>query len=289
MQATILLTGATGRLGQLTAAALNQKAIPWRAFVRRAEAGAKLAATEVAVGDFESDNKLLLAMQGISTVILIAGDDPHQDQQEINVLNAAKKAGVRRIVKLSAQSAGLNPPVSFGRKHIIVEKMIQSSGLAWTFLRPVFFQQSFLMFADSVRKANKIILPAGKGSVAFVSAIDVAECLVETALDASHDGKTYTLTGSESLSFAQAGEIIAAARGKPVRYIAPPAWVARIVLPKVSGMPRWLAMEVIDLLQAISRNEQANPSGDVLKLLGKTPRSFSSFARNNLAAFQAGA
>jgi uncharacterized protein YbjT (DUF2867 family) len=280
----VLLTGATGRMGQLVAAALNAQNIPWRAFARRPEAAFALGAREVTEGDFNQADKVGQAMKGVSQVILISGDDPQQDQLEINVVNAAKLAKVRGIVKLSAQSAGLAPPVSFGRKHILVEQAIRASGLEWTFIRPVFFQQSFLMFADPIRKSNKIILPAGKGSVAFVNAQDVADCLVK-ALAPGHSGKTYTLTGPRSLSFAEAGQIIGSTRGKAVGYIAPPAWVARIVLPKASGMPRWLAMEVIDLLQAISKNAQAPVTGDVTQLLGRAPRSFEGFAKAHIDAF----
>jgi hypothetical protein len=119
-------------------------------------------------GDFHTLSDIDRAVEGVRKVILISGDASDQEAKKINLVMAAKKAGVQRILKLSAQSTGLIPPVSFGKKHIQVEKAIEQSGLQWTFIRPVFFQQSFLI-------------------------------------------------------------------------------IARIVLPKVSGMPRWLAMEVIDL------------------------------------------
>jgi uncharacterized protein YbjT (DUF2867 family) len=286
MSTRILLTGATGRLGKLVAAELNQQDVKWRAFARRADAAKGLGASDVVQGDFHTSADVDKAVENIRTVILIAGDAPDQEVQEINVVNAAKKAGVQHIVKLSAQSAGLAPPVSFGKKHIQVEKAIEQSGMQWTIIRPVFFQQSFLLFADSVRKNNKIILPAGKGSAAFVDARDVAQCLVKVAIQAGHAGKIYTLTGPTSLSFAQAAVDIGVSRNKPVGYIAPPAFVARIVLPKVSGMPRWLALEVIDLLQAISRGAQANVTNDVQELLGKPSRNFKSFVQEHVEAFR---
>jgi uncharacterized protein YbjT (DUF2867 family) len=170
MNTSILLTGATGRLGQLVAKRLNTQGVVWRAFARRQDAAQRLGASDIVVGDFSNAQQLALATQGIETVILISGDDPLQHQQEMNVLQAAKASGVKHIVKLSAQSAGLATPISFGKKHIQVEQAIQTSGLDWTFIRPVFFQQSFLMFADTIRNGNKIILPAGKGAVAFVNA-----------------------------------------------------------------------------------------------------------------------
>jgi uncharacterized protein YbjT (DUF2867 family) len=286
MHTQILLTGATGRLGKLVASELNRQGIAWRAFARRADAARSLGAAEVVQGDFRNTAQVADAVNGVRTVILIAGDAPDQEVQEINVVNAAKNAGVQHIVKLSAQSAGLTPPASFGKKHIQVEKVIEQSGMRWTFIRPVFFQQSFLLFADSIQKNNKIILPAGKGAAAFVDARDVAECLVKVASQDGHAGKIYTLTGPQSLTFAQAAIDIGVSRNKPVGYIAPPAFIARIVLPKVSGMPRWLALEVIDLLQAISRGAQATVTSDVQQLLGKVPRSFSNFAQEHREFFR---
>lgn len=290
MTSTVVMTGATGRLGQLVAASLAISGVAWRAFARRPDAARALGAAEVVAGDFGSASQLDLAMAGMHCVILISGDDPRQDAQEIAVVNAAARAGVRRIVKLSAQSAGLNPPASFGRKHILVEQVIENSaakhGFTWTFVRPVFFQQSFLLFADSVRNSGKIILPGGKGACAFVDARDVADCLVKVATQDGHAGKIYTLTGPQARTFAQAAAVIGTERGKPVGYIAPPAWLAKIVLPKASGMPRWLAMEVIDLLQAIARGGQANVTPDVQMLLGRAPRNFDAFVKDHLEAFR---
>lgn len=290
MTPTLLLTGATGRLGQLVAASLAASGISWRAFARRPDAARALGSAEVVTGDFGSASQLDLAMAGMRCVILISGDDPRQDELEINVVNAAARAGVRRLVKLSAQSAGLDPPASFGRKHILVEQAVAHSasknGMTWTFVRPVFFQQSFLLFAEPVRKSGKIILPGGKGACAFVGARDVADCLVKVATTDGHAGKIYTLTGPQALTFAQAAAAIGAQRGKPVGYIAPPAWLAKIVLPKASGMPRWLAMEVIDLLQAIAKGAQAKVSPDVQVLLGRAPRNFDAFVKDNLDAFR---
>jgi uncharacterized protein YbjT (DUF2867 family) len=286
MPTQLLLTGATGRLGKLVAAELNQQGIAWRAFARRASAANALGASEVVQGDFHKSADVDQAVDSMRTVILIAGDAPDQDVQEINLVNAAVKAGVQHIVKLSAQSAGLSPPASFGKKHILVEKAIEQSGMQWTFIRPVFFQQSFLLFADSIQKNNKIILPAGKGSAAFVDARDVAQCLVKVASESGHAGKIYTLTGPQSISFSQAAVDIGVSRNKPVGYVAPPAFIARLVLPKVSGMPRWLAMEVIDLLQAISQGAQSNVTDDVKQLLGKPPRGFKAFAQEHVEAFR---
>lgn len=290
MTPTHLLTGATGRLGKLVAAGLSGNGTPWRAFARRPEAARALGAADVVAGDFGSASQLDLGLADIECVILISGDDPHQDALETSVVNAAARAGVRRIVKLSAQSAGLSPPASFGRKHILVEKVIEQTaaknGMTWTCVRPVFFQQSFLLFADPVRNSGKIILPGGKGACAFVDARDVADCLVKVATQDGHAGKIYTLTGPQALTFAQAAAVIGTQRGKPVGYIALPAWLAKIVLPKASGMPRWLAMEVIDLLQAIAKGAQASMTPDVQMLLGRAPRNFDAFVSENVGAFK---
>jgi uncharacterized protein YbjT (DUF2867 family) len=115
----------------------------------------------------------------------------------------------------------------------------------------------------------------------------VADCLVKVVSSptTAYSNQIYTLTGPQALSFANAANIIGLQRGKPVGYISPPAWLARIVLPKAAGMPKWLAMEVIDLLQAISKGAQAPTTQDVEKLLGRPPRGFEAFAKEQVSAF----
>jgi uncharacterized protein YbjT (DUF2867 family) len=206
---------------------------------------------------------------------------------EINMVNACRARGVRHVVKLSAQSAGLQPPVSFGRLHVKAEQALRDSGMAWTFLRPVFFTQSLLFFADSI-KSGKLIAATGKGKVAWVDVRDVAEAAAAVLTQpAAHVGKAYTLTGGAAHSFAEVTEMLHAATGKPVKHISPPAWFAKLVLPLASGMPRWQSNMAVELMAAISKGAQQAVSADGATLLAAKPRAVRAFIAENRAAWAA--
>jgi uncharacterized protein YbjT (DUF2867 family) len=186
---------------------------------------------------------------------------------------------------LSAQSAGLQPPVSFGRLHAKAEQALRDSGMAWTFLRPVFFMQSLLFFSDSI-KSGKLIAATGKGKVAWVDVRDVAEVAAAVLMQpAAHAGKAYTLTGGAAHSFAEVTEMLRTVTGRPVKHISPPAWFAKLVLPLASGMPRWQSNMAVELMAAISRGAQQNVSADGAALLTARPRTVQAFIAESRAAW----
>ena len=112
-----------------------------------------------------------------------------------------KQRGRPHVIKLSAQSAGLTPPVSFGTMHREAETAVEQSGLPYTILRPTFFQQSLLLFAEDVAKKKRIIAPVGSGRVAMVDVSDVARTAAAVVCRDDHYNKTYVLTGPSAHSF----------------------------------------------------------------------------------------
>lgn len=283
---TVLLTGATGKVGRLVARDLRAAGICFRALVRRPAAAADLGATELVHGSFTSREALRAAMVGIDGMLLISSDAPNQSELERNVVAAAVAGGVRRLIKLSAQSAGLEPPRSFGRQHRAVEQAIESTSLEWTHLRPTFFQQSFSLFADSIRSSGRLIAPAGRGQAACVDIRDVAAAMVAALREPGHERRTYTLTGPQALSFAEFAVLLSQRLGRRIGYISPPAWLARLLLPVAAGIPRWLATEVVELLQAIAAGAQSRVTPDVETLLRRPARPIAAYLDESVALFR---
>jgi uncharacterized protein YbjT (DUF2867 family) len=285
--AGIVLTGVTGRVGGMIAAQLTAQGVPFAVAARDPARAARLAPAASAwhAADFESPGNLQKAFAHADKLFLIAGDHPQQDQLEINAIEAAGLAGVKHIVKLSAQSAAWQPPRSFGAMHSRAERVLQDSGMQFSMLQPVFFQQSLLRFASGIKHMGKIVLPAGLGACAFVDARDVAEVAVAALSSDAHAGQTYVLTGPSAQTFLQVAALIAAATGRPVDYIGIPADAARAELPKASGMPTWLVDLVVELLEGIAAGNQSAVSGDIEKVLGRRPRTLEAFIAEHAAAF----
>src|SRR6478672_6547694 len=144
----ILITGGTGTSGREIVEAVARTGRPFRVTARdvaRAEPLRKLGA-EVVRGDFTDAASLERAMAGVERVFLNSG--PTEDLVDLqgNVIDAARRAGVRHVVKLSVFGADLPgaPGVRFMRQHVDVERRLRDSGLAWTMLRPTFFMQNLL-------------------------------------------------------------------------------------------------------------------------------------------------
>ena len=280
--ATILVCGATGQVGAAVGRQLDALGADWVGLSRKPSKDARFRQA-----DFADTTSLPGALKGIEVVFLACSDDPHQDALEINMINACRAHGVRHVVKLSAQSAGLQPPVSFGRLHAKAEQALRDSGMTWTFLRPVFFTQSLLFFADSI-KGGKLIAATGKGKVAWVDVRDVAEAAASVLTQpAAHSGQVYTLTGGAAHSFAEVTQMLATATGKPVKHISPPGWFAKLVLPLASGMPRWQSNMAVELMAAISRGAQETVSSDASRFLKQAPRSVKAFVQEGRSAFGA--
>lgn len=279
----IAVLGATGRVGGSVLRQLSAAGQPVRALVR--DPGRLAAECETAVVDLRRPETIGPALDGCERAFLAMADAPDQTDLELAFVRAAKDAGVRRLVKLSAQSAGLDPPVSVGRWHRPVEEAIEGSRIDYTILRPTFFMQTFLQFASDIAAKGKFVAPCKRGKVAFVDVDDVAAVAASVLASGDHAGAILTLTGPEAITFAEAGDRIGAATGRSVKHVAPPRPVARLVMPFVSGMPRWLVAQVIDLLAALDRGAQSTVTPDIETVLGRPASSFADFAERHKADF----
>ena len=149
----ILITGASGNVGTELARILTAEAIPFRAMVRSPEAAQKidaLAGAELVAGDFNDPATIARALTGIDRVFLLTPSSEQAESQQNALVDGARRAGVRHVVKLSQLAADPGSPVRFLRYHAAVEQHIEASGLAYTFLRPNLFMQGLLGFRASI-------------------------------------------------------------------------------------------------------------------------------------------
>ena len=90
-----------------------------------------------------------------------------------NLISGAK--GVKHIVKLSHIRADPQPEITITRLHRDAEKVIEESGIPYTFLRPNIFMQNFInLYGQMIRDADSFSLAAGDGKVSFVDIRDIA-------------------------------------------------------------------------------------------------------------------
>jgi uncharacterized protein YbjT (DUF2867 family) len=287
---TIALIGANGKVGPHVLAQLEASATPVTVIARTPSKVADGApTTTVVAGDLDDVDSLRRGLAGCSTLITIEADDSAMAARSARLTNVAVDAGVKRIVRLSAQSAGVNPPVSFGKFHAVADAALTSSattaGIEVAIARPVFFSQTFRELASTIR-TGKIIMPSGKGRVAFVDVRDVAAVLAALATAESIPSEPVVLTGPSALSFGEAAAVIGTKRGKPVKHLSPPGFIVRKVMPKAAGVPPFVAGLIVELAQAIKQGAQERPTDWVRTLTGHDPRPFSAMVDDHLDEFR---
>src|SRR6266545_6267959 len=207
-QAVILVAGATGHVGSQLVRLLAEGGTPARALIHSPDKAAPIQrlGLETALGDFEQTDTLDAAMAGCDHLFLLSPPSPRQPEQEQHVIDAARRAGVAHVVKLSAPGADPHAPVVFGRWHAQIEQYLAQSGLAHTLLRPGYFMQNFLMSAQPVAEQGVLYGMTGEGRVGYIDARDIAAVAARVLTSPGHQGTSYTLTGPESLSAAEVAE-----------------------------------------------------------------------------------
>jgi len=283
----ILITGATGHTGMEVVRQVTAKGSRVRALVRNPEKADTIAGggVETAGGDLDKPETLAKALAGIEKVFLLSTAEPRQVELQGNLVTAAKRAGVKLIVKMSALGAALDSPVSFARWHAQTEAQIEKSGMAFTHLRPHFFMQNTLMFAAGIAKDGTLHAPMKSGKISLVDTRDIATVAARALTESGHEGKAYDITGPEALSFSQIAERIGAATGKSVRYVDVTPDDARKAMLGM-GMKDWLVDALIALYGVFSAGHAATVTNVVPRVTGVPARSFDLFAKEHAHIFK---
>src|ERR687892_2518672 len=252
-QETILITGATGTLGSEVVKQLSSAtpAVNIKAAVHSAQNVKKVKASdrvETVLIDYNKPETLKEALNQVDKLFLLTPDVPNAHELASNAVIEAKKAGVGHIVKQSVMGADLEADVGTLRLHRQAEKIIEESGIPFTFLRPNEFMQNFVNFhSPSIKNNNAFYLPLEDAKVSLVDVRDIAAVAVKSLTeDDKHKNKTYLITGPEALSYHQVAEILSNTTGRKINYVNISDEEARAAMKEI-GMNDWLIRSVSEL------------------------------------------
>jgi uncharacterized protein YbjT (DUF2867 family) len=280
----VLVTGATGNIGgQLVPRLTAYDELEVSAFVRdEAKAGSlQEAGAKLVLGTFEDAQAVRAAVEGVDTVVLITAPNPNSADQASTVLTAAKEAGVRKIVRVSALKAAVDGPTDNTRQHGRTDNEIQASGLTYTILRPHFFMQNYFMAAQSIMGDGAMYWGMGDGKLGMVDVRDVVDCLEKSVISDEFDNQIFTPTGPESITFQDSAHSLTNALGQQVNYVPVPVEAVKQAIREM-GMGDWFAEVMGDYSRAYSENWGDFTTDDVTRLTGQPARSFDSFANEVL-------
>ncbi|HEY5847441.1 MAG TPA: NmrA family NAD(P)-binding protein [Microlunatus sp.] len=283
----VLVTGATGSVGAHVTTLLRERGTPVCALVRDAHRATEILGegVQLAVGDFEDAGSIRAALTAVDTLFLACGNVADQVEYECRAIDEAARAGVRRIVKLSALGADIGAPVAFWHGHGLIEQHLRASGVPAVMLRPTFSMGNLLGAADQVRHLGALFAPAAAARIAMIHPADVAAVAIVALSDADHEGSTYVLTGPEAITYAQVAADLSAATGQPVGYVDIPTEAAVSGLVQ-AGVPPFAAAEIVKVYETLRDGGQSQTTRTVEAVSGQPARSFSEYARDHAPDFR---
>lgn len=218
---SVVVTGATGHLGRLIVEDLLANGLPADQIVaagRRVERIADLAARGVRVAaiDYGQPETLASAFAGAETLMLVSGSElGHRVEQHRSAIEAARAAGVRRIVYTSAPAADTSPLV-LAPEHKATEDLLRASGLALTILRNNWYTENYAGAVEQAGATGELVASVADGRVASATRADFAAAASVVLRTDGHDGRVYELAGDTAWDHGQLAEAISVITGRPV-------------------------------------------------------------------------
>ena len=288
---TVLLIGGTGFVGDSMRPTLRDGGHALRLLVRNGAQASDLekAGYSTVVGDVTDPDSLARAMQDTDAVInLVAVIREHGQatferlnyQGAVNVVDAARRSGVRRLLHMSALGAGDLPGYPYHYTKWRAENYVKDSGLDWTIFRPsiIFGPSTHYQFisalADVVRKAP-LIPVVGDGNARFqpIHNDDVAGCFLAALSDPTTIGQTYEIAGPEVVTYEQMLDECARALGKHKRKVHVPVALLSPLMGALDALPFAQAPVTPTQLKML-KLDNTTPHNAAPALLNREPRPF---------------
>jgi uncharacterized protein YbjT (DUF2867 family) len=281
---TIVVTGSTGNVGAELIAQLAAAAQPVRAMTRRPNDARVPPGVEVVHGDCDDPESLDVAFRNADRAFLMSAQaigSAEHPTHDLALVDAAKRAGVRYVVKLSVYS-GDEHHDAIGDWHREAEAAVTGSELDWTLLRPGRFMSNALQWAAMIRQSNTVHIPFARRPTAAIAPSDVASVAALALTTGDHRHAVYQLSGPQVLTPIEELAILAEVVGRPLRAVEPTIDEVRAGMSR-AGMPE----PVVDSILAAVRDgkEGADVLPTVGDLLGRPPITFAEWAHDHAELF----
>ncbi len=272
----ILITGATGKPGRVVIDTLIKKMPPNKiaALERDANKAADLKSlgVNIKVGEYDNKQSLDEAMYGIEKVLLISGGNaPNLVEQHTNVVEAAKKAGVKCFAYTGRALKDRATLVSkFMDTHFQTDDIVMASGMNFNLFRNSLYMDS-LPFSLGPNVADSgIHLPVGNGKVAFAMRTDLGEAIANVLMQEGCNNRIYNFTGAEAYSYDDVAAALSEIMGITIKYneVGPAEFVKQLI---GRGVTEKIAHHVLDSMTDIRKGQEDDVTKDMEEALGRKP------------------
>lgn len=237
----IAITGSTGQLGRLVINKIKTKQLAADTIaLARSRGKASDLGVEVREADYARPETLEPALAGVDTLLLISASEVgKRAAQHANVIAAAKKAGVQRIVYTSLLHADTSP-LSLADEHKQTEAAIKESGIPYTLLRNGWYTENYTASVPAALANSAFYGSAGEGRISSAPRADYAEAAAIVLTSTGHAGKVYELAGDQAYTLADLAAEISRQTGRSIPYVNLPESEYAAAL-KRAGLPDGLA------------------------------------------------
>jgi uncharacterized protein YbjT (DUF2867 family) len=275
----VFVTGATGTVGSAVVSHLVGLGVDVVAGVRNPAAADHLPAGARARSfDFHSAPAgLRAALAGTDRLFLMRPPAIADVRTHLfPLIDAARDTGVRQVVFLSLQGVQANRRTP----HHAVETYLRRQGAPYTFLRPNFFLQNLsTAYAERIRDRDEVFVPAGRSRTAFIDARDIGRVAAAVLTSPGHLRRAYTLSGEQSLTYADVARTMSAVLGRRITY-ARPSEADYLAALAAQGAPEdYLAVQRM-IHRVVRLNVSAVPNRMVRRLTGTPATTLADFVRD---------
>ncbi len=274
----VLVIGGTGTAGSAVARQLVDRGERVRVMSRTDDAAKLRLSVEWAHGDLAKPATLPNAFKGIEAAFLLNAMSQDETAQGLAAVEAAKRAGVRRIVYMSVVMPPGSEIIPHFASKIPVEQAVRDSGLEWTILRPNNFFQNDLAWRDAIARNGVYPQPIGGVGVTRVDVRDIADAAVSALTGPGHLERVYALHGARAWTGEDTARVYSEELGRTIRYIGDDldAWAKQAR----AFMPAWM-VDDLQVMYHFMQEHGAQATAEELEaeraIIGHDPRAFETF------------
>jgi NAD(P)H dehydrogenase (quinone) len=267
---SIVVTGATGHLGRLVVESLLARGVPANEIVAVGRSTDRISdlgdrGVTVVAADYKDPASLDAAFAGADTVLLVSSSDfDDRAGQHRNAVDAARRAGVSRVVYTSGPKADTSSILLLA-DHRATEAYLAESGLATTVLRNGWYVENYTSQIPTYLE-HGMVGSAGDGRVSLAPRRDYAEAAAAVLTTEGHEGRVYEL-GGDAVTLTELAAVISEATGSDIAYADVPVDVLTGIL-EGAGLPAPLPQIFADVDRGIAAGELHVDPADLAALLG---------------------
>ena len=284
--AKIVVAGATGRIGSATLRALADLGVPSTALIRAPERRHALddPSRDTVVADFDDEEALARALAGAQRFLLCSAHGPHMAAQQLHTVRAAQRAGVERVVKVSASPASIFPgtPAAAAAAHLEIEEALRASSMHAIAVRPNAFMQVLLGQKPQI-DSGVVRLPLGEARVSWVDADDVGRVAARLLAQEAPSDEVLEVTGPAGLTMDEVCAAISEVVGHPVAYQAVSDEQTRDALIS-RGVDPWYAEHLIEVFSLFRARDAGRTTDAVERVTGRPAMTLPDFLRRHRSA-----